>query len=189
MQSVVPLGVKITYYAFMAFMIPVYATHYSLINFTSICQIHLFLILVSFLTENHVLISMSALALLILQLLWCVDFMCVTMGIHFVGGTKYMYNSDIPLYVRIISLYHGWIPFFLLYLIKKVGYDQRAVFYEFILYNMIALFSYYHIDAYNENMNMIRDIGIVGFFFLFCPTIIFTTHQLLLKWDCNKKNI
>ena len=111
------------------------------------------------------------------------------MAIKFVGGTKYMYNSDIPLYVRILSLYHGWIPFFLLYLIKKVGYDQRALLYQFILSNIIALFSYYHIDSYNKNMNMMRNIGIVGFFFLFCPTILFTTHKFLLRYDFNLKSI
>ena len=186
MQSAVPLGVKITYYAFMAFMFPVYITHYPLINFVNLCQVHLFLVLVGFLTDKYIFISMSALGIIILQLFWCLDFICETMGINFIGGTKYMYNSDIPLYVRILSLYHGWFPFFLLYLIKKVGYDKRAVYPQFVLSNSICLLSYYQIDLYNKNINIMKDVGFFGLLFL-CPIIIFSTHHFLLLFDNNNK--
>ena len=188
MQQIVPFGVKISYYAFMAVMVPVYATHYSLINFVSVCQLHLFLVLAGFLMNTRLFISMSALGILILQLFWCIDLICEIVGINFVGGTKYMYNSNIPLYVRILSLYHGWFPFFLLYLIKKVGYDQRALFYQYILSNIIGGVSYYHIALYNKNINMMKDIGIFGFLFL-CPTILFITHLFLMRLNYNKKDI
>lgn len=181
MLKVVPYGVKITYYAFMACMFPVYITYYPLINFASVCQIHLFLLLAGFLINSRLFISMTALALLIPQTLWWIDLMCETIGIKFVGGTKYMYNSTIPLYVRIISLYHGWLPFLLIYLVKKVGYDQRAVFYQFILSHSIAFLSYYNSDIYNGNINLMKDVGIISFFF-FCPIAMFITHRFLLWW-------
>ena len=188
MHQVVPYKVKMSYYAFMAFMFPVYITHYPLINFVNLCQVHLFLVLAGFLTDKHIFISMSALGIIILQLFWCLDFICEIMGIHFVGGTKYMYNSDIPLYVRILSLYHGWFPFFLLYLIKKVGYDQRAVLYQYILSNSLCLLSYYNSELYNENINFVKDFHILCHILGF-PIIIASTHKFLLRWDCNKKNI
>ena len=149
MLKVVPYGLKISYYAFMALMFPVYITHYPLANFFNLCQVHLFLVLVSFLTDTHFFISMSALGISFIQFFWCLDLICETLGIHFIGGTKYMYDTSYPLYLRSISLFHAWFPFFLLYLIKKVGYDKRALYPQFILSYSLCLLSYYNIALYN----------------------------------------
>jgi hypothetical protein len=185
MHQVVPYKVKMSYYAFMAFMFPVYITHYPLINFVNLCQVHLFLVLAGFLTDKHIFISMSALGIIILQLFWCLDFICETMGINFIGGTKYMYNSDMPLYVRILSLYHGWFPFFLIYLINHIGYNKRALYPQLILSNSVCILSYYNNYLYINNINMMKDIGIFGLFII-SPTILFTTHRFLLWWDYRK---
>jgi hypothetical protein len=180
MPKVVPYGLKISYYAFMTLMFPAYITYYPFANFFNLCQLHLFLVLISFLTDTHLFISMSALGISIIQFFWCLDLICETIGINFIGGTKYMYDTSYPLYLRSLSLFHAWFPFFLLYLIKKVGYDKRALYPQFILSNSVCLLSYYNIDLYNENINMMKDVGIFG---LFCCSIaIFTTHQFLLWW-------
>ena len=186
MQDLVPYSVKISYYTFMALMIPVYITHYPLINFVNLCHVHLLLVLAGFLTETHLFISMSALGIIIIQFFWCLDFICETLGVKFMGSSAYMYNSQLPLYLRCLSLFHGWFPFFLLYLIKKVGYDKRAVYPQFVLSNSICLLSYYQIDLYNKNINIMKDVGIFGLLFL-CPIIIFSTHRFLILWDYNNK--
>jgi hypothetical protein len=185
MQAVVPYSVKTSYYLFMTVMFPVYIKHYPLNNFVNLCQVHLSLVLAGFLTDKHIFISISALGIIILQLFWSLDFICETIGINFIGGTKYMYNSNIPLYVRFISLYHGWFPFFLLYLIKTVGYDKRALYPQLILSNSICILSYYHNYLYINNINMMKDIGIFGLFII-SPIVIFITHHFLLWWDYRK---
>jgi len=185
---VVPYRVKISYYAFMTILIPIYTIHYPLVNNLNLCIIHLNLILISFLTDKHVFISMSALGISIVQLAWLLDFILEIMGIKFLGATNYMFNSNTPLYLRVFSLFHAWFPFFLFYLVKIVGYDQRAFYPQFVLSNGICLLSYFHNDLYSQNINRMKDFHIFSHL-LFFPTVIFTTHKFLMWFDFNKKNI
>jgi hypothetical protein len=186
MQDVVPFGIKISYYAFMALMVPTYIAHYPLINFLNLCHVHLFLVLASFLTDKYLFVSMSAVGILVILFLWCFDFICETMGTKFLGNTAYMYDEKRSLYMRSFSLFHVWFPFLLLYLIKKVGYDQRALYRELLLAKSICILSYYQVDLYNKNVNLMKDLGIFGLFLL-CPITMFLTHYFLLWWDCTKK--
>ena len=41
--------------------------------------------------------------------------------------TDYMFNPNTSLFLRGLSLFHGWLPFLLLYLVWKLGYDRRAL--------------------------------------------------------------
>jgi hypothetical protein len=40
---------------------------------------------------------------------------------------QYMFDPRIPLLARGLSLYHGWLPFLLLFLLQRLGYDRRAL--------------------------------------------------------------
>lgn len=189
MQDVVPFGVKISYYTFMAILVPSYAFSYPLVNFLNLCDVHLFMVLISFLTDKHILISMSAVGILFPQLLWCLDFISLTLGINFIGTTAYMYDEKISLYLRFLSLFHGWFPFFLLYLIKRLGYDKRALYYQVSLCLSLCLLCYNQIDLYNKNINLVQEFHIIGHIIGF-PIVIFATHHFLIWWDySNKKYI
>jgi hypothetical protein len=41
--------------------------------------------------------------------------------------TDYMFKHENSLFLRGLSLFHGWIPFLLLYLVWKTGYDRRGL--------------------------------------------------------------
>jgi len=41
--------------------------------------------------------------------------------------TDYMFQSEHSLFLRLLSLYHAWMPFLLVYLVWKTGYDRRAL--------------------------------------------------------------
>ena len=41
--------------------------------------------------------------------------------------TDYMFAADHSLFLRGLSLFHGWLPFLLVYLVWKLGYDRRAL--------------------------------------------------------------
>ena len=41
--------------------------------------------------------------------------------------TDYMFNNENSLFLRGLSLFHGWVPFLLIYLVWAFGFDQRAL--------------------------------------------------------------
>ena len=123
----IPLTLKLAYTAFMAVLVPVYWHHYGPTNFLYFCDVALFLTLAGIWTEIPLLIAMPAVGILAPQLLWLVDFFVGLAGGHLAGLTDYMFDENRPLYLRGLSLFHGWLPLLLLYLVWRVGYDRRAL--------------------------------------------------------------
>jgi hypothetical protein len=123
----VPLGLKLTYTAFMAVLIPVYLHFYGPTNFLYFCDIALILTLIAIWPENALIISMCAIGIVIPQAVWVVDFLVNLGGFSLTGMTDYMFQSNHSLFLRLLSLFHGWMPFLLLFLVWKIGYDRRAL--------------------------------------------------------------
>lgn len=121
-----PLWLKATYTAFMAVLIPVYWHYYGPTNFLYFCDVALLLTLVGVWLEKPLLISLPAVGILLPQALWCADFAVQLMGHTMTGMTNYMFDETRPLFLRSLSLFHGWLPFLLLFLVFKLGYDRRA---------------------------------------------------------------
>jgi hypothetical protein len=97
-------------------------------NFLYFCDIALLITLAGMWLESPFLISTQAIAIVLMQMVWVVDFLArLVTGIHITGITGYMFNSGIPLFVRGLSLFHGWLPFLLLWLVARLGYDRRAL--------------------------------------------------------------
>jgi len=78
--------------------------------------------------ESSLLISMCAVGILLPQCLWLVDFGINFLGIHFLGLTGYMFDHKLSLFTRGLSLFHGWLPLLLIWLLARLGYDKRALF-------------------------------------------------------------
>jgi hypothetical protein len=70
---------------------------------------------------------MCAVGILLPQCLWLADFGSNLLGIHFLGLTGYMFQSQLPLFTRGLSLFHGWLPLLLVWLLMRLGYDKRAL--------------------------------------------------------------
>jgi hypothetical protein len=122
-----PLWLKVSYTAFMAVLIPVYWYHYGPTNFLYFCDVALILTLIGLWTENALLLSMCAVGILAPQALWNVDFFANLIGFKLTGLTDYMFDSQRSLFLRLLSLFHGWLPFLLAFLVWKIGYDRRAL--------------------------------------------------------------
>ena len=122
-----PLALKLAYTAFMAVLIPVYWSSYGPTNFLYFCDAALILTLIAIWPENALLISMCAVGILVGQAYWVTDFLANAAGYSLTGMTDYMFQSDHSLLLRLLSLYHGWMPFLLVYLVWKTGYDRRAL--------------------------------------------------------------
>ena len=121
----VPIGLKLLYSAFVAVLVPVYWHYYGPTNFLYFCDVALLLTLVGIWIESPLLISMCAVGILLPQTIWVADFAAHFFGVSLVGTTDYMFK-DTSLFLRGLSLFHGWLPFLLVYLTWKLGYDRRA---------------------------------------------------------------
>jgi hypothetical protein len=139
----IPLWLKLAYSAFMAVLIPVYSYQYGPTNFLYFCDIAILVTLVAIWMESPLLVSMQAVGIILPQMLWVVEFILKGLtGKSLLGVADYMYNPKIPLFARCLSSFHGWLPFLLLYLVWKLGYDRRALIVQAIACWVILLVCY-----------------------------------------------
>ena len=137
-----PLAVKLGYTAFMAVLVPVYWANYGPTNFLYFCDVALFLTLIAVWTESALLASMAAVGIVLPQLVWVVDFAAGLCGVKLLGMTAYMFDERRSLFLRGLSLFHGWLPFLLLFLVQRLGYDKRALPAWWLLAWALILFCY-----------------------------------------------
>lgn len=122
-----PLWLKLAFTAFLLVMVPVYWVNYGPTNFLYFCDVSLLLCLISVWTERRLPASMAAVGILLPQVLWCADFLGELFGHHLIGMTSYMFDPNRSLFLRGLSFFHGWLPFLILFLVKRLGYDRRAL--------------------------------------------------------------
>jgi hypothetical protein len=123
----IPLAAKLAVTIFLAVLIPVYLKTYGPTNFLWFCDSALLLTVAGMWGESSLLISMCAVGILLPQGLWLADFGCQLFGIRLLGLTGYMFDRRLPLFTRGLSLFHGWLPLLLVWLLVRVGYDKRAL--------------------------------------------------------------
>src|SRR5450432_4375524 len=101
----IPLAAKVTVTAFLAVLLPVYLHTYGPTNFLWFCDTALIFTVVGMWLENSLLISMCAVGILLPQCLWLVDFGVNLLGFHLLGLTSYMFDHQLPLFTRALSLF------------------------------------------------------------------------------------
>ena len=146
-DSRISVGLKVAYSAFMAILIPFYWITYGPTNFLYFCDVAIILTLVAVWRESRLLVSMAAVGILMPQVIWVVDFISIIFGQPLLGMTEYMFRESIPLFARGLSSFHGWIPFLLVYLIYKLGYDKMALVYWTVLAWLLMAISYIWLPA------------------------------------------
>ena len=124
----------------MLIMIPVYFKMYGPTNFLYICDAALIITLLGLWFNSPLLISICAVGIIAAQSLWLIDFFGTLIGLPVLGLTEYMFR-DTSLFLRGLSLFHGWLPILLIYLVYKMGYDPRAIFYWTGLFVILMIFS------------------------------------------------
>src|SRR5262249_50743673 len=107
---------------------PVYWKQYGAQNFLFFCDIGNILIAMGLWLESSLIISWQSVSLLMVQTLYSLDLVgAFLFRRHFVGGTECMVDRAIPLPVRIMGLYHLVVPPLLLWAVRRLGYDRRAL--------------------------------------------------------------
>jgi hypothetical protein len=197
----VPLVVKLAYTGFMAVLVPVYWHYYGPTNFLYFCDISLILVLIAIWPENALLISMCCVGILVPQTFWVFDFFVNLAGYSLTGMTDYMFDPTHSLFLRLLSLFHGWLPFLLVYLVGTLGYDRRALPAWTALFCVVMLVCFFlmpppdpHPGLSPVNINYVwglRDTATqtllpprvwFGGLLLGIPVFVFTPTHFLLAW-------
>jgi hypothetical protein len=139
----IPLWLKIVYTAFLAVMIPTYWINYGPTNFLYFCDVALLLTLIGIWREDALLVSLPAVGILLPQALWCADFAVQLFGSQMTGMTGYMFDENRSLFLRGLSLFHGWLPFLLFFLVFRLGYDKRALLGWSVIAVLLCLIAFF----------------------------------------------
>ena len=129
LQGHIPLWLKLVYTLFVAVLIPSYWIQYGPLNFLWSCDIALLLAVFALWRESARLASTLAVAVLVPELAWNVDFFArLIAGLNMFGldATSYMFDSSLPLLVRALSMFHLFLPILLLWLVFRLGYHSLA---------------------------------------------------------------
>lgn len=149
----IPLWLKIAYTAWMAIWVPAYAGHYGPQNFLWLCDLANFIILIALWTESRLLFSSQLVAVLLVDLFWILDLLVALIaGVHPIGGTEYMLDVTSPLFIRLLSLFHVFVPLVLIYVISRTGFHRKGLLFQAALTAVVLPLTYLLTDP-EKNIN------------------------------------
>ena len=151
----IPLWLKLGYAIAVPVIAAVYWRAYGPSNFLWLSDVALVFTLAALLSENPLLASMPAVGVLPLEIAWTIDFLA---GGRLIGLAAYMYDAKLPLYLRSLSAFHLALPPTLLFLLHRLGYDGRALFYQTLLMWVVLAVSYLATDP-DKNINWVFGPG------------------------------
>lgn len=112
----------------LAIWVPTYLYYWGSSSFLFLCDLAVLLACAGILTSNALLISSQALSSLVVDTAWTADVVWKLLsGRHLIGGTDYFFDPLYPLVVRLMSIFHIVLPIVLLLLLRRTGYDARAL--------------------------------------------------------------
>lgn len=152
---------KVTYTLFVCVLVPVYWVEYGPANFLWGSDIALFVTLLALWTENRLIASMMAVAVLLPELGWTIDFvfrLVFRPEVAPIVGTQYMFDSEVALWIRGLSLFHIGLPVLLVWLVYRLGYERRALFYQMLVAWIVLPVTYVVTDP-STNINWVFGFG------------------------------
>lgn len=147
----VPRWIKILYSLFLCVLVPVYWHHYGPRNFLWASDIALFLVFAALLLEKPLPNSMMAISVLPFEIAWVIDFFT---GARLIGMAEYMFEPERPLYLRGLSLFHLALPLIIIFLLRRLGYDRRALAAQTLLIWIVLPVTYLLTDP-GHNVNLV----------------------------------
>ena len=190
-NSRIPLWLKLVWTAWILLWAPLYWKHYGAQNFLYFCDLGNLLIALGLWIESRLILSWQAVGLLVVQTLYTVDLIvALVFGTHPIGGTEYVFDPTIPLFVRLLGLYHLAVPPLLLWAVRRLGYDPNALKYQVITTCVVVPINYFWRPQYN--VNFARGIGheqhlMPGWLYLLgylvvAPLLVYWPTHWALRW-------
>lgn len=155
----IPIWLKIAYTLFACGLVPIYWRQHGPANFLWFSDIALLVLVPALWLESPLLISMMALAVMLPELAWNIDyFFRLATGISLIGLTDYMFDTGIRRFIRALSLFHVALPLLLLWVLHQLGYDRRALFWQTLLAAVVLPLSYFFSNP-RDNVNWVYGLG------------------------------
>jgi hypothetical protein len=112
----------------MALWAPTYAAAWGWRNFFALCDVAVILTCLGLWWQSARLLSAQVLVAVMAGALWAADAGGrLLTGRHLFGGTEYMWNASVPLFIRLLSLFHLVLPLVLVAALRRTGYDRRGL--------------------------------------------------------------
>jgi hypothetical protein len=155
----IPIWLKIACSIFVALLVPIYWNQYGPANFLWFSDIALLALVPALWLENALLVSMMALSVLLLELVWNIDFWVrLATGKSLIALSAYMFDPKIPLFIRGLSFFHVALPVLLVWLLYQMGYDRRAFLWQTLVAFVVLPISYLVTNP-RENINWVYGFG------------------------------
>lgn len=156
----IPLWFRLAYTGFVIVLVPFYAVGHGYANFLWFSNIALLSTVLTIWLRWPLLASMQLVSVGVLELIWTIDLAAglVRGGDSLIGLAQYMFDDQIDLHLRLLSLYHLFIPWVLLWLVWRLGYDRRAWWAQTLLAWTILLFCYV-LTRPDDNINWTFGLG------------------------------
>ena len=123
----VPLWLKVGWTVWLIVWAPLYWRQYGAQNFLFFCDIGNVLIGIGLWLESSLIFSWVACGLMLFQTIYTVDLAgALLFRGHLIGGTEYMFDPHLSLFIRLLSLFHVVAPPLLLWAVWRLGYDRRG---------------------------------------------------------------
>jgi hypothetical protein len=107
--------------------VPAYWRVWGWENFLRVCDVAMILTCVGLWRGSALLLSSQAINAILADFAWCLDVgWRLASGRHLFGGTEYMWDAQYPLWVRLLSVFHVFLPVVLVWALVRVGYDRRG---------------------------------------------------------------
>ena len=191
-MDLVPLSLKIGYTLFLCVLVPVYWVYWGPKNFLWFSDIALLATGVALWLESPLLASMMTLAIALPELAWNVDFFGrLLTGREILGLSGYMFDRSKPLALRGLSLFHIGLPVVLLWLVYRLGYDDRAWLFQSVVALIVLPVTYWITDP-ADNVNWVYGPGstpqtrmdpraYLALAMTFFPLVIYLPTHVLLR--------
>lgn len=126
-STTLPRWLKLAFSAFMLGWVPLVIATRGWQNLLWLCDVANLLVLVGLWRESRLLLSSQLVATLIIGLAWTLDLLAaLAIGVHPFAATAYMFDPELPLALRLTSLYHIAVPLLLLFAVTRLGHDRRG---------------------------------------------------------------
>src|SRR5688572_20421761 len=102
---------------------------------------------------------MMTLAIALPELAWNADFFGrLLTGRQLLGLSDYMFDHEKPRFLRALSLFHVVLPIVLLWMVYRLGYDDRALLFQTVVALIVLPVSYW-ITEPADNVNWVYGPG------------------------------
>lgn len=188
----IPAELKIAYSLFVVITIPIYYRKYGPGNFLWFSDIALIGTVAVLWLESSLLAGALLIGTLIPEIVWNISFFGgLLAGRPVLGLADYMFDSAKPPYLRALSLFHVFLPPLLVWLVYRLGYDERALALQCLLAWIVLPLSYL-LTRPEENINWVRGlfgkpqqkippILYLGLVMIGFPLLIYLPTHLLLR--------